>query len=100
MRRVFCSTCGKQHHSESHSAKELFPANAIEPAEYGRVVWGTVQTPQEKDRFVLVNGVRHQLPLGHFDCDLCGDPIVPGTQACCCRRRSSWRSGGTCCTSA
>jgi hypothetical protein len=53
------------------------------PAEYERVVWGTAKQPTREQRTIFINGVAQaSLPMTEYNCDLCNDPITPGSRCC------------------
>jgi len=61
----------------------ITPANEDGPAEFERFIWGTARHPKRAQREIRVNGKAHALPPDAYDCDTCGQPILPGAEACC-----------------
>jgi hypothetical protein len=81
MRHVYCASCGARWKEGTY---EALPASSIgEAAEWARVIRGTATTPRPEQRIAYINDVPHQLEPGHYDCDGCATPIMPGDQAVC-----------------
>lgn len=81
MRSLRCARCAL------HETRGLttVPANQDGPAERIRVLDGIARTPTPAQRTITIyrggTAERSQLPAGHYDCDLCGEPIRPGEPA-------------------
>lgn len=85
MRALLCRTCGlrAQGSPAPHDMTRVTPASSDGPAEFERFVWGTARFPKASQRKIAVNGTEHALPAGAYNCDTCGQPILPGAEACC-----------------
>ncbi len=89
MRHLLCRDCAKK---KSPGTRLLYPASESEgPAEYERVLHGIARTPTANNRWIAINGVRVQLPLDSFVCDICNAPIKPGDSCAthCVRTQTS-----------
>jgi hypothetical protein len=81
MRQVLCSGCGQPWRDGTY---EALPASRDgEPAEWARVVRGLAGQPQASQRTIKVNDTAYPLPLTHYNCDGCDQPIVPGEPLVC-----------------
>lgn len=52
-----------------------------DPGFFRRVTLGLTKQPEERNRNISINGVKHALSLEHFNCDHCDKEIKPGTEA-------------------
>jgi len=80
MRHLLCARpgCGDRHQP---GRRQAYAATPCEPAEWIRVLRGRAKAPTPAQRVATVNGTTVPLPVGHFDCDVCGQPIRPGDVA-------------------
>ena len=76
MRHVRCEECMK---GKAAGKREIYARSPIgEPSEIERVMLGVAKTPDPAQRYMLVNGDRHELPPDIYNCDGCGRVIKPG----------------------
>jgi hypothetical protein len=60
-------------------SREIYARSPIgEPAEFERVTRGVAKIPDLAQRYMLLNGDRHELPPDSYNCDGCGCEIKPG----------------------
>lgn len=52
-----------------------------DPGFFKRTTLGLTKQPEERNREISINGVKHALSLEHFNCDHCDKEIKPGTEA-------------------
>lgn len=82
MRHLLCGACGERYPIPGDDLL-IYPASAIEPAEYGRVTKGRAATPRPEQRVMHVNAEPFPLEPGQYNCDDCNATIEPGDPVTC-----------------